>query len=87
MSADQEGAEEVWVQTVVVANSVQHYSKPQLLGSEDTEKFQGLAEMVANIERNGSGHVAFEIEAGDGWTYIPTRNIDYITIMKVSAPE
>lgn len=87
MSADQEGAEKFWYQIKVDTDRGEHYSKPDSVTHEDFEKLQVLMRDVVDASGREGGYINFEIEPGGGWTFIPARNINYITVLAVSDPE
>lgn len=86
MSAQEEPTE-AWYQIRVSVNGEIHLSKPDRINQDDMEKLQNLLGSMAKVGRNESGQINFEIEGGGGWTFIPARNIDYMTILRVSPPE
>lgn len=84
--AQEETPTGLWYQLRVSVNGQIHLSKPGWVSQDEMEKLQDLIASMVKIGRNDGGQINFEIEGGGGWTFIPARSIDYMTILKVDPP-
>ena len=86
MSA-QEGTTAHWYQIRVVTESETHYSAVDKYTQGELEELYRVLDTAAKVNSKDGASFSFSTDEGEGQTFIPTRLIRYITVLKVDPPE